>query len=231
MDIIYPHHSMAEVLTENYHLLPVINRFGIQLGFGDATVEEICQKYEINTDFFLAIINTFHNENYFPEQKMQEFNPLKIVDYLRKTHDYYLTVIIPGMENILEKLIESCSLNCEKMKPIRKFYQKYKEELLAHIQDEEQNVFPYIIDLVRNKKISDGYSIHTFEKEHTNVDMKLNDLTMLFLKYLDPVYDNTLCNEFLITLLRFEKDLKNHARIEDYVLVPAVESIEKKLRK
>lgn len=231
MDIINRHHYMADVLTVNYHLLPVINRFGIQLGFGDATIEDICQKYQIDPDFFLAIINTFHNENYFPEQKMQTFDPIKIIEYLKKTHDYYLNVIVPRMEDILENLINSCTHNCDKMKLIRKFYQKYKEELLAHIDDEEQNAFPYIIDLIKNNKKKDGYSINTFEKEHTNVDMKLNDLTMLFLKYLEPVYDNTLCNDFLILLLRFEKDLKNHARIEDYVLVPAVESIEKKIQK
>lgn len=229
-NIIYEYDQMAEVLLKNYHLLPVINRFGINLGFGDATVSDVCQTHNIDTDFFLIIINTFHNENYFPEQKMQSFNPLKVVNYLQKTHEYYLNIILPRMEMILENLINSCSKNCEKMELIKKFYHKYKQELLSHIKDEEDNVFPYIKELITNRKNISGYSIHTFEKEHSNVDMKLNDLTMLFLKYLDPIYDSTYCNDFLIMLLRFEKDLKNHARIEDYVLVPAIESIEKNIR-
>jgi regulator of cell morphogenesis and NO signaling len=35
---------MAEVIHNNYLLLPVINRFGIQLGFKDKTIEEICME-------------------------------------------------------------------------------------------------------------------------------------------------------------------------------------------
>ncbi len=39
---------LAVIVTGNYHLLPVINRFGIRLGFGDSTIEEICVSHKIN---------------------------------------------------------------------------------------------------------------------------------------------------------------------------------------
>ncbi len=35
---------------------------------------------------------------------------------------------------------------------INSFYKKYKNELMLHINDEEKNVFPYIIELVKNQK-------------------------------------------------------------------------------
>jgi regulator of cell morphogenesis and NO signaling len=55
--------KMAFLLQTNYHLVPVFHRFGFQLGFGNKTVEQLCNENEINTDFFLAIVNTFHNRN------------------------------------------------------------------------------------------------------------------------------------------------------------------------
>ena len=84
--IISPHTKMADVIHKDYLLLPVINRFGIQLGFGDKTVEQVCSDYKINLSFFLDIINTYHDEYYFPMEKMQLYPVDMIIDYLLKTH-------------------------------------------------------------------------------------------------------------------------------------------------
>jgi regulator of cell morphogenesis and NO signaling len=100
---------------------------------------------------------------------------------------------------------------------------------LLHVNEEELDVFPYVTSLVNNKKVSPNYRIHAFEKEHANVDIKLNDLKNLIVKYIEPVYDNNICNDFLIHLFHFEKDIKDHARIEDKILIPQVVEVEKQL--
>jgi len=230
MKIFSSNNKMAHLLRSNYNLLPVINRFGLRLGFKDKTIAEVCTEQNINPDFFLAIINTFHNEDYFPEEELLSFSPLLILDYLKKTHRYYLTYVLPKIERLLEELVSGCEHECTQLKMIESFYRKYKQELISHISDEEENTFPYIYDLVRHRKIPNkNYVIHVFEKEHSNVDIKLNDLKNLIIKYIDPIYDDNLCNEFLITLFRFEKDIINHSRIEDKVLVPSVISLEKEI--
>jgi regulator of cell morphogenesis and NO signaling len=63
------------------------------------------------------------------------------------------------------------------------------------------------------------------------VDEKLNDLKNLIIKYISPDYDENICNDFLITLSLFEKDLEDHARIEDKIMMPMTIEIEKKLGK
>jgi len=75
-----------------------------------------------------------------------------------------------------------------------------------------------------------GYSIQSFEKEHTNVDENLFDLKNIIIKFLTPNYNDKDCNEFLINLFQFEIDLTDHARIEDKILVPKVMRIEKELK-
>lgn len=227
MMLFSPQHKMSQVIKENYNLLPVINRFGIHLGFKDQTVEEVCHHHHVIPEFFLALVNTFHNEDYFPEKALQAFSPLLIVDYLKKTHVYYLEYVLPKIEGLLKALLQSCQSGCEDLQVIESFYRKYKSELLLHIQDEEEQAFPYVVRLVNQQyPVNPHYNIQTFEREHTNVDMKLNDLKNLLIKYLEPHYDANSCNEFLTELFRFEKDIKNHARIEDHILVPQVQAIE-----
>lgn len=230
MKIFTPQDKMVGLIRSNYHLLPVFNRFGIRLGFKDRTVIEVCNEKKINPDFFLAIANTFNNPEYFPEEELLSFSPLLIVDYLKKTHRYYTEYILPKMEMLLDQLIAGCTNPCEQLNIINSFYKRYKTELLNHINEEETKVFPYVIDLIKNANLSRKmYSIKNYEKEHTDVETEINDLKNLIIKYLEPIYDDNICNEFLVTLFRFEKDLQDHSRIEDIILVPQVAALEKKL--
>jgi regulator of cell morphogenesis and NO signaling len=234
MELFTRDEKLANVVFCNYHLLPVLNRFGIRLGFGDNTVAEVCIAKKINENFFLDIINAFHNTDYFPESEFHTFSPSLIVEYLQRTHHYYLTWVVPKMESQLEQLILSSKGNEDNLKLIRTFFLKYKSELLLHISDEEESVFPYVLRIYEalrnNSPLSeeDGRrSIEAYEKEHSDVDEKLNDLKNLVIKFLVAEYDDNLCNDFLITLFRFERDLIDHARIEDKILVPIVARIEK----
>ena len=232
MKIFIKNDKMVSIIRANYHLLPVINRFGIRLGFKDKTIETVCLENNINTAFFLSIVNTFHNENYFPKDELLAFSPLLIVQYLRKTHQYYIDYVLPKMENLLAQLKRGCSSNCKELNVIDAFYKRYKTELLNHINDEETRVFPYVIELVNNpESINPKFTITEFEKEHSNVEIQINDLKNLIIKYVEPIYDENICNEFLITLFRFETDIKDHARMEDAILVPQVLAIEEELRK
>ena len=219
--------QIIDLVEINYHLLPVLNRFGISLGNKEMSLGEICDSGHVDVHFLLAILNTYHNEDYFPENELQSFSPKLILDYLQKTHSYYLEYVLPKIEQLLDQLMKSDTSGKHQLELIEKFYLKYKKELLLHIHEEEEIVFPYISSLIQEKSGSKTYSIHTFEKEHSNIDMKLHDLKNLVIKYIEPVYDNNICNEFLITLLRFERDLVDHARIEDNILIPQVLQMEK----
>lgn len=230
MQIFVSTDKMAGLIESNYNLLPIINRLGVRLGLKDRTIDEVCASNGINTEFFLAIVNTYSNGNYFPQQELLSFSPLQIVDYLRKTHHYYISYELPKIEGLLNQMLTGCENDCPSLKLIHEFFIKYRQELISHIADEEDRVFPYIIKLVE-KGIHEpkGYSILNFEKEHTNVDEKLSDLRNLIVKYVEPKYNDNFCNEFLIALDRFETDIKDHARIEDKILVPMILKIEANL--
>ncbi len=218
---------MASLISANHYLLPVIHRFGIRLGFKNKTVAELCAKYKINSDFFIAIVNSFHNPNYFPEEKLLSFSPLLIIDYLKKTHRYFVRYSLPGIEKRLHQLQLSSPEGSHEMLSIENFYLEYKKKLLAHIADEEERVFPYIVGLISSPESIENKKLHlSFEEEHHNVDLEIDDLKNLLIKYTNPVYDELICNELLIEIFRFEKDIIDHARIEDNILIPQVNQIQ-----
>ena len=229
---------MADVIHMNYLLLPVINRFGIRLGFGDQSVEEVCTQYNVNLSFFLDIINTYHDESYFPREKMQAYPVDLIVEYLMKTHDFYRHKLLPETQQLVEDLIASCPSECENLNMIKNFFSKYKGELENHLSSEEKHFFPYVQALTTIKEppqnIEDIRSAYHFSydshsQEHDNVLAKMLDLKNIIIKYLPPNYNTTICNNLLYWLFIFEKDLKDHERLEDIILLPALKKIENQL--
>jgi regulator of cell morphogenesis and NO signaling len=217
----------------------VINRFGIQLGFGDNTVEEVCNNYKVNLDFFLEIVNTYHDPTYFPLGNLQKFSASMLISYLQKTHQYYLDVKIPEIERYIQKLIDDVSFEVPHLHLLMDFFVNYRNELTSHINSEEQRVYPYALALERklaginsqevNQMLSMEYSIHDYEEDHDDVESKLFDLKNIIIKYLPSPVESSRFNIILHELFELEKDLNNHGHIEDLILIPIVEKMENEL--
>ena len=71
MPLISADTKLCEPILSEPTLIPVINRFGIYLGTGDKSIRTVCDEKEMDCNFFLTIINTFINEEYFPEKRLQ----------------------------------------------------------------------------------------------------------------------------------------------------------------
>jgi regulator of cell morphogenesis and NO signaling len=233
--------KMADVVHMNHFCLSILDRFGIELGFGDKTVEETCHDFKVDPDFFLEIINAFIDKDYFPKKQLQSFSVKLITEYLQKTHSYYIEIKVPEIESLIEQMVETCSTQKENMGLLKRFFSEYESELKNHIQREENDVFPYTqmiekayysnnIDKSVIKNM-DEYSIDIFEKEHDNIEEKLFDLKNIIIKYLPQPNNKNLCQNLLHELFSLEKDINDHSRIEDTVLVPKIRTMEKEIRK
>ena len=232
--------KMADVIHCNYLLLPILNRFDIQLGFGDKTIGEICKEKRINTDFFLVIVNSFHDRDYFPQGKLLEFSLSLIIDYIHKSHSYYLTNKVPQVEALIHELSRKAAPEQKKqLTLIERFFSEYKNELTEHIEDEEQRVYPNVLLLdeafntgvIKDEHLAliREYPIDAYARKHSNIEEKLYDLKNIIIKYFSPAIDSATSNALLTEIFRLERDLNDHARIEDKVLVPKVRIIEQEL--
>ena len=229
--------KMADVIHMNYFSLSMLNRFGIELGFGDKTVEEVCNQKNIDSDFFLEIINAFVNKDYFPKKHLQTFSVQLIADYLEKTHAYYHQVKVPEIENLIKEMVVGCYTQKSNLVLLENFFNDYKQQLLNHTKREEDVVFPYALAIeeaynnktydTKIKSLMENYSMDIFKSEHDNIEEKLFDLKNIIIKYLPQPKDSRLCNKLLFELFFLEQDINDHSRIEDKVFVPKVREMEK----
>lgn len=233
--------KMADVIIHDPTLVPIINRFGIYLGFGDATIEEICHKKNLNVQFFITIINAFHDSQYFPARQLQNFSVELIIDYLQKAHRYFLEEKLPEISELIEETIEDTTDKRSPFMVILKFLTRYKEELTRHIGREEEIVYPYVLKLnaaLFSGEVTDALKkqvqqmpIEKYEAEHENVEAKIFDLKNIIIRHLPVPNNQRLWYKILREIFTLEKELNEHARIEDLILVPKVEIMEQKILK
>jgi len=232
--------KLADVINHDYNLIPVISRFGIMLGFGDNSIESICSENDINIDFFLTILNSFHDPQYLDKSYLQSFPATLLIDYLQNAHSYYLQIKIPEIEYLIDDMELKHEVDNASYKLLQKFFEEYKSEFIKHIEREEKRVYPYVIDLEKSLKsnaISDDlllrikeYSITSYQAEHENVEEKLIDLKNILIKYLPTSPKQQTRYKLLKELVALEKDLHDHAMMEDLILVPKVEVLEKEIK-
>jgi DNA-binding CsgD family transcriptional regulator len=192
---------LSNVVAENHLLIPFINRFGIRLGLGEKTVGEICQSQNINPDFFLALLNTFVDEEYFPEKKLQSFNITLIANYLKQVHAYITNVQVVNVDKHLNAFIAMSDPNNKQLELIPRLFAKFKVSYAS------SSSFDDIMD------------------EHLSV--LLSDLKSILVKHLSGNFNENLAYAVFFTIDSLWRDLVIHERIRDKILYPKIMELKK----
>lgn len=196
-------------------LLPVVDRLGIRLGVGDATIGEVCDDRGIDPDFFLSVINTFLDEEYFPVNARGTFTIEKTVAYIRKTNAYYLRVQLPNIDRHFKSLIDR-SGDDNNLDMLRTFYQDMRMQMTESLRYDDEVLFPALSSgrvEVSSESAVAGYM---------EVEEKLHDLLYFFVEHLRGNYDANLCTAVVSAVFSLERDLCQNNRIRSRILLPLI---------
>lgn len=224
MALVKSDNKLCDVIIAAPSVITVINRFNITLGVGDKSINAICEAKGIDTGFFITILNTFINEDYFPENILKSFKASKIIEYLNKTNAYYEMFQIPNIEHHFNSLINKSDSENNNLELMRKFFLELKKDILARIKSDKNHWFPEIIEAeekILNSNIPHPEFKMTFDATETDpIEDKLNDLKNMFVMHLTGEYDRNLCHAVLFAIISLEKDMKQNNRIRERILRP-----------
>lgn len=207
--------TMRSLIASEPLLLMTITRFGVPLGFGNMSVREVCEQHEIDCPTFLTVANFMAGRQW----SLSEVKLGPLMEYLKKSHTYFLDFILPM---IRRKLIEAidCSDSDGLGFLIVRFYDEYAGEVRNHMNGENMKVFPYVESLLSGV-LPEDYNISKFAAHHTHIAPKLQELKDIIVRYY-PGKNNDLLNSVLFDIMMCERDLHTHCLVEDQMFVPAV---------
>ena len=218
--------KMIDLISDNYSMLQGLSAFGIRLGFGDKTVNEVCREQDVDCYTFLTVVNFLIN-GYTPKETDDKISVKTLLGYLRASHRYFLDFQLPSIRTKLEaSLCEGDGLAIL----ILRLYDEYAHDIRLHMKYEEKTLFPYVEALLRGEQKPD-YNVEIFSKHHSDTTGKFQELKNIIIKYLPH---NGLANNQLTATLydiyNNEDWLQNHSNVEEVLFVPAIRILEQRAK-
>ena len=226
-----PEMKMAEIITGNPYLLVMLEHLGINMEVREKSVEQICDENSISTELFQTISNMFSGFKPPSGTKYSYGTVQTIIKYLENSHRYYLKEKYPQIRHYISE-INRLNTHAEILM-IGTFFDKYFREVTEHLDYENEVVFPYVLSLNeilagKNSCNETGsYSVTEYREHHDDIEEKLADLKNLLIKYMPQKDDQQIRRQLLLCLFELEYDLKIHSMIEESLLIPIVEEMER----
>lgn len=220
-----PDTKLAEAITAHPALIQLLPRFNISLGFGNKSIGCVCSEFNVPVNLFLIMCNIYAFDSYRPSiEDIIATDSIQLISYLKKSHTHYFEKRIPHIEKHLKKITEQIETKHGAI--LMKFFLQYKKEMREHFDYEEGVIFPLLHELSKNKVHDNGIS--GYEEAHTNIEDTLDDLIQIVFKYLpgNIEHDNIIGMAF--DILQLAEDIKKHALIEERILVPFINHLERR---
>jgi regulator of cell morphogenesis and NO signaling len=171
---------------------------------------------------------------------MENFSVVELLNFLKVSHQYYLSKTLPEIEQSLLHITGRYSEVQNMLTSLAYFFNSYKNKLVKHIRKEDVILFPFIDNLVLAKKgefsevevarLLDRNVLNNFEEHHDAIEEELGEVIKVLLNLSSTKNLPMPFRVFLNQISFFELELRKHAIIEDEVLLPKVKELEMSLR-
>lgn len=230
--------TIGEYVAKDFRTAALFSKYRIDFCCkGNRTVDEVCEKKAVKPEDLQleidAILNTKSDSGI-------DFNawPLDLLaDYIEKTHHRYVEEKTPTLLQFLDKLCKVHGASHPELFEINELFKGCAGELAQHMKKEELILFPFVKKMVAatvsNELIAQPHfgtvrnPIAMMMAEHEAEGDRFAKIVELTNNYTPPA---DACNTYKVTfamLQEFEQDLHKHIHLENNILFPKAEALEK----
>lgn len=236
MKMITKNNTPLEIIRQNRNTKHLFNRYGIEKSNKPISYNSLSKN--LNHNLIIDLLECYEDIEKIKLQKFSKYRLPLLIDYLKKSHDYYISKRIPEIEQSI--LI----LNFENESPpitriVNIFFKEYKKDLIAHFKTEEEIVFPFALNLYQAVYLNKRVNSVTFEtnknkalsflESHKENDSELSKLHSTLLNFKLPSNNLSYFHILLNQLKNFHEDLHIHDSIEDVVLMKKIKFLLSKI--
>lgn len=215
---------IRDIIDDDTRMLRVLSCFDIPFGSGSSTVADICDTCGIDCATFLAVSNIVSEREGDTEAEM---SLPTLLAYLRRSHSFISDFMLPEIKELLIRGLHRSEMNDAALLVLR-FFDEYMAEVQSHIQYEESRIFGYVESLAAGT-LARGVNIRDFASKHGDMTSKLRELKNLFVQHC-RMLNTPVLSRALADIYACGYDMERHCEIEDKLLIPAAERLEKRLQ-
>ncbi|WP_293300874.1 iron-sulfur cluster repair di-iron protein [Pedobacter sp. UBA4863] len=225
---------VGELVAKDYRAASVFKKEGIDFCCaGNKTIGDACAKKNIDPAVIIETLTEVTNKN---SSAVADYNswPLDLLaDYVEKKHHRYVEEKIVEIVPFLNKVAHVHGQKHPELLEVLDLFRGCVEELTAHMQKEEQILFPFVRKIAMGEPVEAPFGsvqnpINMMMHEHTNEGERFRRIAALTANYTPPA---DACNTYRVTyalLKEFEEDLHLHIHIENNIMFPRAIAMEAK---
>ncbi len=221
----YRNVKIGEIVTNDFRAAEIFKNAGIDFCCGgNQSLEQACSEKKIDIAVLEAelaklektTVNALHNFN--------EWSLDFLSDYIVNTHHKTVQKLLPQLLAYTQKIEQVHGAHHPELVEIAGLFSQINDELLQHLRNEEEVLFPAIKELLRTNsaeaKATVISEITRMTGEHEFAGGAMDKINVLSDNYSVPADG---CNTYKVAyklLEQFEDDLHIHVHLENNILYP-----------
>lgn len=232
--------AVGEIVRENFKAADILSEHGIDFCCGGKiSLATACEEKGTDVNKVILELAKLEGSGAVGSLDFDNWDLGFLIDFIINTHHKYVSSAIPQIIPLAQKVAEVHGEIHPEVIQIRDLFEGLADELLSHMQKEEQILFPFIkklLDTTTSQDEIDNFHcatvqgpISVMEAEHDNAGIVLKEISKLSNGYTLP---EGACNTFRVLygkLNEFENDLHRHIHLENNILFPKSLKLEMEL--
>ena len=228
--------TIGEIVANNYQAAGVFQRFGLDFCCGGGkTISAACKENSVSKDELLKELNALNRGKPSEESSFRSWEPDALIDYIIDTHHNFVRNKIVEISTWAAKVAKVHGKTWPENVEIHRTFGELADEMLRHLADEEQTVFPLIREIYQ-KRLSgapvDADQIEQLRNElqsmvddHDGAGDAMKKIRSLSHDFTPPEEACTTYRILYQNLRDFEKDLHKHVHLENNILFKKAEKL------
>src|ERR1035441_4214493 len=233
--------SIREIVTTQPSAAKVCQRFDIDLCLqGESALDAACAELQLSVDQVLEkLADAETQERGGPPVDPASLPIGKLIQHIVRVHHQYVRQELPRLAAMAQKLAAKRRDRAPELKNVEELLEELRTDMFAHIQKEEQVLFPFISQMDQDSIIayppahacfrSVAHPVSKMMQEHESANHVVAELRRLALDFQPPEWACATHIALFAGLSKFETDLKQHVHLENDVLFPRAIELEAEL--
>lgn len=217
--------TVGEIVANDFRAASVFKNAGIDFCCGGKKgLSESCEEKGINPETLANELSELESQPASASLNFKDWDAGFLSDYIMNTHHRFVLKNLPELVFYTRKIATVHGGHHPELNDIAELFAKISDELLQHLRNEEEVLFPAIRKAMTDPSADTGKTIISeitrMSGEHEFAGGAMDSISAISHHYLVPADG---CNTYRVTyqlLEQFEDDLHIHVHLENNILYP-----------
>jgi regulator of cell morphogenesis and NO signaling len=214
---------LGDIVADDFRTASIFSEAGLDFCCGGKkTLETACSEKGISTDEIIEKLSQLEESAPGSGQNFNTWTLDFLCDYIVNTHHSFVKSALPDLIFYTQKIAVVHGENHSELITVKELFSKLNSELVQHLRNEEEVLFPAIKEALKTKSTDSLRTIKSeiarMNNEHEFAGACMDRIHEITGGYEVPADG---CNTYHVTfklLKQFEEDLHIHVHLENNIL-------------